>query len=798
MKGIQKIGPRLMVPIASATIIFSLSLYLIANNTVGKLMDRNLERLGHSKKADIIASQKRISTAMLDQAALFSKEKNVLEAYKIAYQGNLNDGKDPFLEQARQALRLFFSTIDKGHKEYTSQPLRLHFHLPPARSLLRVWKKDQNKSDDLTAFRETVLAISRGEHKPIIGIEVGRGGFEIRGIAPIFSIDNKYLGSVESLSSFDPLVKYSVSNDKEQIAVYMNKDFLSIATELQDASKHPILGDNFVMVSSSNREITDGIITSELLDAGKNNLKMEESGDFFITLFPIKDFSEKQVGVIAFIYNAGDLYATTQTIKKGLLALCCGLLFTIIIVLFFSVRAVTIPINRTVTMLKDIAQGAGDLTSRLTILKKDEVGEMAHWFNIVFENFERIVKDFGAKANSIRLSSDDLSTIAEEMTKNSTNSKVKSHNVAKSSEEVSSSMVSIAAASEEAATNINAVASAVEELAVTVREIAVSSESARGIVDKAVHGAGLASEKVNKLGKDVSDIGKMTQVITEISDQTNLLALNATIEAARAGESGKGFAVVANEIKELARQTAQATEEIKDKIAAIQLSTTETIDEIVNIKDITGNVSEIVSTIAAAVEEQSVATTEISDNLSQASLGIQQVSGNVASVSILSGEITSDIGVLNSSSENMNAVSSQLTSHARDLFKLSQRLSEVVNRFRTEQAKFDIGKVKAAHMQWRSRLEAVLNGGQTLRPEEVTSDHECDFGKWYYGPEGKQLSTSSFFNEVGELHTKIHHLAKQIAELVKRGNQHEAIKLMNEFETNRELFFKTLDELYLG
>jgi methyl-accepting chemotaxis protein len=769
---------------------------MVADQTIGRLMKYNLERLGQAKKVDITSSEKRISQAMLSQAAMFSEQEAILAAYQTAYQGNLNKADDPQLEAARREIRRFFSSVGKGYAaNLDGQSLRLHFHLPPARSLLRVWRDKQNKSDDLTAFRETVLTISKN-HKPLVGVEVGRGGFEIRGIAPIISPEGNYLGSVEALSSYDPLVEYGVSSDREQIAVYMNKSLLSIAAELQDADKHPVIGESFVLVSSSNQQITDTVVTADLLHLGKDGLHMTQKDDFHLTFFPINDFSGKQVGVMAFVYNAADQFALVRSIKQGILGLSLALLVAILVPLFISVRAVVVPINRTVAMLRDIAQGEGDLTKRMQILKADEIGELAQWFNQFLDQLERIVRDFGSKANSLRLSSNSLSTIAEQLAETTTASTARSQRVARGAESMSANMSSVVAASEEAAVNVNAVASAVEEMAATAKEIAGNSENARVIVLKATNSAVITSEKVNKLGFDVDEIGKVTEVITEISEQTNLLALNATIEAARAGDSGKGFAVVANEIKELARQTATATGEIKIKIEAIQSSTSDTVDEIQRISEVIRDVNDIVGTIATAVEEQSVATAEIAKNLSQASMGIQQVNQNVAEVSMVTESITTDIGEVNQATEEMNVVSSQLTSHARDLFKLSERLTEVVEKFRTGQARFDIGTVKSAHMEWRSRLEAVLNGKQALRPEEVTSHHACQFGKWYDG-EGQALGDHPSFKEVGELHARVHQYAKQIAERMHKGDKDRARNLIQEFEAVREAFFRALDELYL-
>jgi methyl-accepting chemotaxis protein len=187
---------------------------------------------------------------------------------------------------------------------------------------------------------------------------------------------------------------------------------------------------------------------------------------------------------------------------------------------------------------------------------------------------------------------------------------------------------------------------------------------------------------VNELGEAAKAISKVTEVITEISEQTNLLALNATIEAARAGEAGKGFAVVANEIKELAKQTANATMEIKEKISGIQDSTSVTVSEIGQITQVIGDVNDIVATIAAATEEQLAAAREISGNISQASTGIQEVNESLAQSSAVSSEIAKDIADVNQESAKMTNSSSQVDMSANDLKGLADELELVVGRFK--------------------------------------------------------------------------------------------------------------------
>ena len=188
---------------------------------------------------------------------------------------------------------------------------------------------------------------------------------------------------------------------------------------------------------------------------------------------------------------------------------------------------------------------------------------------------------------------------------------------------------------------------------------------------------------MNELGKAADQINKVTETITEISEQTNLLALNATIEAARAGEAGKGFAVVANEIKELAKQTAAATVDIKTKIPGVQEATGVTVKEINEIGEVITDVDKIVATIAAAVEEQTATTKEIAQNVHQASQGIAEVNENVAQSSTVSAEIASDIATVNSSANEMSQASGQVKVSAEELSGIADRLKEMMAKFKT-------------------------------------------------------------------------------------------------------------------
>lgn len=339
------------------------------------------------------------------------------------------------------------------------------------------------------------------------------------------------------------------------------------------------------------------------------------------------------------------------------------------------------PINNIVAGLRDVAEGEGDLTKRLAVTSKGEVGELAHLFNVFMEKIQFLIKEISGNSRTLERSSAGLTVIAGQLSNGSEQMLDRSKDVAMAAEQMSSTMNNVAATSEQASTNVNMVAAAAEQMTATVREIAQNTGKAREITEQAVVKTDNATAKVNELGTAALEISKVTEVITEISEQTNLLALNATIEAARAGEAGKGFAVVANEIKELAKQTAVATLEIKMRIEGVQESTNETVSEISNITKIIEEVNSIVATIATAVEEQSVSSQEISNSISQASQGIEEVNQNVNQTSAVSSSISADIGSVNQGVKDMSDSSTEIDVSAKELAQLAVQLNNLVERF---------------------------------------------------------------------------------------------------------------------
>lgn len=354
---------------------------------------------------------------------------------------------------------------------------------------------------------------------------------------------------------------------------------------------------------------------------------------------------------------------------------------------FVLTRTVLFRIRHLISFSEKVS--TGDLTAEIPVDHNDEFGELAQSLKAMSGKLGSMFSHIVADIVSLSSSSNLLFSVSNTLAEGAGGMSERSFTVAAAAEEMSSNMHTVAAASEESSTSITMVAAATEEMTSSVNAIALELEKARTITVEAVTKARGASERVSDLGQAAADIDKVTEVITEISEQTNLLALNATIEAARAGEAGKGFAVVANEIKELARQTAQATQDIKDKIQGIQDTTTGTSQEIIEISKVIHHVNDIVTFIASSVDEQAKATAEIAGNVSQASLGIQEVNINVAQCSLVAGEIAKDISQVSHVANDFKTGSRHVSDSAGDLSTFASKIRNMVASFKLPESEED-------------------------------------------------------------------------------------------------------------
>ena len=363
--------------------------------------------------------------------------------------------------------------------------------------------------------------------------------------------------------------------------------------------------------------------------------------------------SFKSLGWGLIIREASDeAFLRVTNLRNFSLLIGCGALILILIVASLFAKSIARPLTASVELLEKVADG--DLTKRLEVVSVDETGRMGIALNRTLESL----------GSAMRLISDNAETLAassEEMT-------VVSQTLSATAEETSAQARVVAAASEQVSGNIQTVATGSEEMSASIKEIAKNSNEASGVASEAVGVASETSKTIAKLGTSSAEIGEVVKVITSIAQQTNLLALNATIEAARAGEAGKGFAVVASEVKELAKETAKATEDITLKIETIQVDTRHAVEAIQRISQIIGKINDLQNSNAGAVEEQSATTNEMTRNVADASRSGNEISENISNVA--------------DAAEGTTRAANDTRQSAQDLAKLAIALQTLVGKFK--------------------------------------------------------------------------------------------------------------------
>jgi methyl-accepting chemotaxis protein len=325
------------------------------------------------------------------------------------------------------------------------------------------------------------------------------------------------------------------------------------------------------------------------------------------------------------------------------------------------VRRITEALKRLLQMIQDIAEGEGDVTRRLVVaggFQDDELGEVSRLFNLFMDKLQELLRGVARHIAKLEAASQQLLESSDLITANSGESATQSNSVSEAAQQVTE--------------NLQSLSTGAGEMTVTIGSIAANANEAAGLADSAVNAAKAANATVAKLGQSSAEIGVVINLITSITQQTNLLALNATIEAARAGEAGKGFAVVANEVKELAKETAKAAEDIGNKITAIQGDTKGAEEAIGNVGGIINRINNVSSTIAAAVEEQSATTSEMTRNTIEAANGASNISVTIG-------------GVARAAEETLSRARQSQTA-AQELASVAKQLGVLMRQFKIERA----------------------------------------------------------------------------------------------------------------
>lgn len=495
-------------------------------------------------------------------------------------------------------------------------------------------------------------------------------------------------GMVEINGIPELLIVTSIFNDNDDILGYavitILPEFITRTLEVKTNSFVAFQMEDGTFTGAKDTIVYNSKLQNKLsaLKSNTSNILKVASGVYLYHALDVKDNNDNVITkcLISFDYNK-EHRAINKLKQLQYLIIIAIIIGSLIIIdrLLFNVLK---PLGRIVSMLKEISEGKGDLTKRLSGADdKTEIGELARYFNLFIENIQTLIKQSKDNISILSNSSKEQSSISNKVTSSTEEMNSQSASIASAASQASETMDSIASDTEEMSTSVSAVATAIEEMSSTVNEISKNCQNELEISNTANNQAKSTTEMMKKLEVSANEIGKVLDVIKDIADQTNLLALNATIEAASAGEAGKGFAVVAAEVKTLAKQTALATDEIGKQIEDMRTNTTHSVKAIDDISIIIKDVNTISQTIVSAVEEQSATINEISKSVSSVSATSSDISQKVHVSAKGISEISSTTSGFNESIGEISQGMVFVEKNTKELSNMTEKLSESVDRF---------------------------------------------------------------------------------------------------------------------
>lgn len=399
-------------------------------------------------------------------------------------------------------------------------------------------------------------------------------------------------------------------------------------------------------------------------------------------------------------YKAGDLHGAFEVVQSldasdaraqsaifsgiGLTALV--LVPSLLLIALIVRRTIVGPLDRTVATLQDIATGEGDLTRRLDVSGNDELGQLGHWFNTFVARIEDVVRQITQGATTLNQASDSVVSNADGVSSGAERSRQQSAEVNTAANAMSDNMEEVSESTATMSERLAAISDSVVQMQEMISDIASNAEENASFANEAESVVNRSHDQVGDMGAAAEQIGAIVSTIQDIAEQTNLLALNATIEAARAGAAGKGFAVVASEVKQLAKQTAMATEEIRSQVANVQDQSKLTVESIQSINQVIEKVNELNRRIASSVGEQQQTANEITSDVTRVAELAQTVAGQARDTSLASRNITDNLKEVDSILNDNASGAEESLAAGKELSDLATRMQSLVATFKVTPA----------------------------------------------------------------------------------------------------------------
>jgi len=650
---------------------------------------------------------------------------------------------------------------------------QFQFHTPPATSFLRLHKPEKF-GDDLSAFRQTVIEANK-QKKPIIGLEVGRGGPGLRAVYPVF-YEGEHYGSVEFGGSINDTIESIKDSFGLDFAIGIRQEVFKKARRFENAESDIVDG-SMVYYKYTNEH------TEDLLNLAKKEKLINYDGHKIIAEeAALTDFEGNSIGQVVFFKDISDkldtaLYFAGKKLAVGfILATLFGVFFYYFLQMYLKLLV------SMSNIAEAVSSGHGDLSKRIPVNKggnelEDASFKMNTFLDTLDRNLAKTTYSLGNLMSSVMPIYYSLVEV-----KSATNDNVDlAASVAAAGEEMSTTVDEISRNTNEVAGRGEHTLMLAQEGSRMVQDATEKSENVKLYV------ADLTNE-INSLTANAQNIGTVVEVINDISEQTNLLALNAAIEAARAGEAGRGFAVVADEVRKLAEKTLDSTNEIEKMIKVIQ-ENVKRADK--NAHDVSDNIEDQVRStedanakfqeILSAVQDLNSLLMNTSSAAEQQAGATSEVAASIEKVAAASGETRDNVGAL---MDQIDHLMDDLSDIERDLIQYKLSCDGII-----------FVKAKLAHIKYlKNVFNSYMKGEQ---PKNLKHDHECDFGKMYFSPELQELyKNDADFKAIERPHAEVHNLSHEIANKIAANDMDGAHDSLNVMKTKVNSLIEILERLF--